>query len=86
LGEIDASQLCGLLQEVADQTKVEELIFQVQKKLEVPQDMCEEAINKLRAQGYFIAAGLKCTTEDGWRRLELPLAIEMELRRSVMNY
>jgi hypothetical protein len=80
----DASQLCVLLQEVADQTKVEELISQVQNKLQVPQDMCDEALKKLHAQGYFIAAGLKCTTEDGWRRLELPLAIEMELRRCLM--
>ncbi len=63
--------------------KTDELMEQLQKKLEVPPEMCQEALQKLHKQGFFVVAGLKTMKKEAWERLALPLAIEEELKNTI---
>eukprot|EP01114_Cavostelium_apophysatum_P016509 TRINITY_DN470_c1_g1_i1.p1 TRINITY_DN470_c1_g1~~TRINITY_DN470_c1_g1_i1.p1 ORF type:complete len:453 (-),score=88.95 TRINITY_DN470_c1_g1_i1:580-1938(-) len=76
---------------IPDNLKTEELIDSVEKKLELSHEMCALAIDRLHKQGFVIVAGLRTLKKEGWERLDLPLAIEEELKtqlamRGVANW
>jgi hypothetical protein len=60
---------------------MKEIIDFVQKKLDLPQDMCEIALEKLHQQACFNLAGLRTIKAENWVRLGLPVAIEDELKK-----
>lgn len=66
-----------------DNIKTEDLINNIEKKLEIPREMCQSALEKLHKQGFIIVSVLKTLTKEGWMRLELPLAIEEELKNQI---
>lgn len=66
-----------------DNLKVADLIDSIQKKLELPVEMCAAALEKLHKNGYVIISGLKTLKKEGWERLELPLALEEELKQQI---
>jgi hypothetical protein len=68
---------------IPDNHKTEELMEAIEKKLELPHDMCQQALEKLHKNGYIIVAGLKTLKKDGWERLDIPLAIEEELKNQL---
>jgi hypothetical protein len=68
---------------VPDTMKVEELMELIEKKLELTHEMVLAASEKLLKQGYTIVSGLKSLTKEGWDKLELPLAIEEELKNQI---
>jgi len=63
-----------------DSMKVEEVMELIEKRLELSHDMVVAATEKLQKQGYTIVSGLKTLTKEGWDRLDLPLAIEEEIK------
>jgi len=97
----DASLLTGFFQEqhgmhdpngegretpvVPDTMKVEELMEIIEKKLELTHDMVLVATEKLQKQGYNIVSGLKTLNKEGWDKLELPLAVEEEIKNQVTS-
>lgn len=64
-----------------DTTKTKELLDNLQKKLELPLEMCNSALEKLHNNGYFTLLGLRSLKPENWVRLDLPMAIEDELRK-----
>lgn len=68
---------------VPDGTKIEDLLETIEKKLELPHEMTLAAIDKLHKQGFTIVQGLKSLNKDGWEKLELPLAMEEEIRNQI---
>jgi len=66
-----------------DSTKTEELMDGIEKRLEIPHEMCQAALDKLHKQGFVLVAGLKTLTKELWMRLGLPLAIEEELKNQI---
>jgi len=72
-----------LVPAVPDNTRTEELMDAVEKKLQVPHELCAAALDLLHKHGFFIAAGLKTLSKEAWERLNLlglPLAIVEELK------
>jgi len=65
---------------IPDNTKIEDLMDAIEKRLELSHDMVATATEKLQKQGYLIVSGLKSLTKDGWDKLDLPLAIEEEIK------
>jgi len=63
-----------------DTTKTEELMDVIEKKLELNHDMALLATDKLQKQGYKDILALKGITKEGWDKLDLPLAIEEEIK------
>jgi len=68
-----------------DNLKTEDLIESIVKKLELSREMCSTAIDKLHKHGYVIVSGLKTLKKEGWEKLDLPLAIEEELKTQIVN-
>jgi len=66
-----------------DNMKIVELVGTVEKKLEIDHLIAEEAVEKLHKQGFFIVAGLKSLRKEGWEKLNLPSAIEEELKNQI---
>jgi len=66
-----------------DNTKIEDVLETVQKRLELPLEMIHSATEKLHSQGFVIVAGLKSLKRNGWEKLDLPLAIEDELKTQI---
>jgi len=66
-----------------DNLKIVELVGTVEKKLEIDHQIAEEAVEKLHKQGFFIVAGLKTLRKEGWEKLNLPAAIEEELKNQI---
>lgn len=63
-----------------DTMKVEEVMEIIEKKLELNHEMVLSAVDKLQKNGYTIVSGLKALTKEGWEKLDLPLAIEEEIK------
>jgi len=63
-----------------DSIKTEDLIKSIETRLEIPHDLCQQAMEKLHKQGFMIVYGLKNLKKEGWERLGLPMAIEQELK------
>jgi len=66
-----------------DTTKTEELMEAIEKKLELNHDMAALATEKLQKQGYKDVLSLKGITKEGWDKLDLPLAIEEEIKNQI---
>jgi len=66
-----------------DTMKVEEVIESVEKKLELGHEMALAALEKLQKGGYTVVSGLKAITKEGWEKLDLPIAIEEELKNQL---
>jgi len=65
---------------VPDNMKIEDLLEIIEKKLELNHDMVLSAIEKLTKQGYLVVSALKNLSKEGWDKLDLPLAIEEEIK------
>lgn len=76
----DGEHLPGFL---PDQMKTDELIDMIEKKLELPRDMCQNALDRLHKHGFVIVSVLKGLKKEGWEKLDLPLAIEEELKNQI---
>jgi len=66
-----------------DNMKSSELISSIEKKLELDHEMCQTAVDKLHKQGFVIVSGLKTLKKEGWEKLDLPMAIEEELKTQI---
>src|SRR4051812_42522848 len=68
-----------------DNMKTSEFIESIQKKLELPTDICQTALDKLHKNGFYIVAGLKTLRKDGWERLDLPDQLEGEMKSQIAS-
>jgi len=66
-----------------DNMKTADLITNIVKKLELAQEMGDQAIEKLHKQGFIIVSGLKTLKKEGWEKLSLQMAIEEELKSQI---
>jgi len=80
-----ADAIVEKLQALPDHTKVEDLMDQIQRKLEIPPEMCAAALDKLYKEGFLIVRPLKNLTKEAWMRIDLPLAIEEELKNLIFG-
>jgi hypothetical protein len=58
---------------------------QIERKLEIPHDMIIASLDKLYKEGFLIVRPLKTLTKEAWARIDLPLAIEEELKNLVFG-
>jgi len=79
-GEKDGEHMPGYL---PDQMKTDDLIDAIEKKLELSHEMCQIALEKLHKHGFVIVSVLKGLKKEGWEKLDLPLAIEEELKAQI---
>jgi len=68
-----------------DNMKIVELMGNIEKKLELAHEIIQSAVEKLHKQGFIIVSGLKTLKKEGWEKLELPLAIEEELKSQIAS-
>eukprot|EP00027_Filamoeba_sp_ATCC50430_P018505 CAMPEP_0168565438 /NCGR_PEP_ID=MMETSP0413-20121227/13844_1 /TAXON_ID=136452 /ORGANISM="Filamoeba nolandi, Strain NC-AS-23-1" /LENGTH=442 /DNA_ID=CAMNT_0008597307 /DNA_START=287 /DNA_END=1616 /DNA_ORIENTATION=+ len=67
----------------SDNTKIEDLLEHIQKKLLLADNLYNETLQKLHKEGFMIVSTLRQLTDELWSRLSLPLAVEMELKREL---
>jgi len=82
-GLLDESELSPDKVTLPDNTKTEELMDNIEKRLEIPHEIIQFSLDKLHKHGFVIVAALKALTRESWIRLELPLAIEEELKNQL---
>jgi len=68
---------------IADNMKIEEFVDQVCRKLEIPSEMAQITAQKLKDHGFQITAGLKNLKKESWEKIDLPLAIEEEMKSQI---
>ncbi|PRP79128.1 hypothetical protein PROFUN_11684 [Planoprotostelium fungivorum] len=68
-----------------DTFKTEELMNLLEKKLALDHDMCVSALSKLHSQGFNILGPLRALSKEAWLRLELPLALEEEIKSQIAS-
>jgi len=70
---------------IPDTMKTEELMDIIEKRLELNHEMAISAVDKLQKQGYKDVLSLKGITKEIWDKIDLPLAIEEEIKNSIQT-
>ena len=65
--------------------KLEDLLDTIEKKLELNHDMIEVVLDKLRKEGSVTVGALRALKKESWDKLNLPLAVEEEIKSQVSN-
>eukprot|EP01117_Protostelium_nocturnum_P013124 TRINITY_DN4878_c0_g2_i1.p1 TRINITY_DN4878_c0_g2~~TRINITY_DN4878_c0_g2_i1.p1 ORF type:complete len:327 (-),score=65.18 TRINITY_DN4878_c0_g2_i1:46-1026(-) len=68
-----------------DSMRIEELLEQIEKKLHLPHEMITNTLQKMTLEGFIIIGTLRSLKREGWSRLNLPIALEEELKTQLAN-